>query len=260
MIITLTSDFGIKDNSVAIAKGLILKHLPQATLIDISHQVLPFNLNHCFYIIQSAFRNFPKDTIHLSLFDILQYKDIKTLLCHQDGQYLISTDNGLLPSIFEKEENATYYQIPVIADGYYQWIESCAQYISSHHTNLIKDLSLVEPIKGAEIIQPVFYDNIIECNVLHIDQYENIVLNVTQDTFEQKRAGRKFKISYLRDHLVEKIAPNYYQANNGDLICRFNHSGYMELSVYKGKASSLISVESYYAERLFSSKVKIEFI
>lgn len=260
MIITLTSDFGTKDNSVAIAKGLILKHLPQANIVDISHHVLPFNLNHCFYMLQSAYRNFPKDTIHISLFDILQYDDINTLLCNQLDQYLISTDNGLLPSIFEKEENVNFYEVPIKATGFYQWIEQCAQFIAKNQNNLLQNLYTTTPIKGAKIIHPVIYENVIECSVLHIDQYENIILNITEETFEKHRAGRNFQITYLREHLVGKISPYYYKVNNGDLICRFNQSGYMELSVFEGKASSLISIESYYAERLFSSKVKIEFI
>jgi S-adenosylmethionine hydrolase len=64
-IITLTTDFGIKDHFTANIKGAILSELPEANIIDISHQISPFNILEAAYIIQNSYKSFPTNTIHI---------------------------------------------------------------------------------------------------------------------------------------------------------------------------------------------------
>ena len=64
-IITLTSDWGIKDHYLASVKGAILKQIPEARIIDISHHIPPHDLSQAAFIIKNCYRDFPPGTIHI---------------------------------------------------------------------------------------------------------------------------------------------------------------------------------------------------
>ena len=59
-IVTLTTDFGHKDYSVSVIKGALLQQLPDLTIVDISHQISPYNVSETAYILKNAFRAFPE--------------------------------------------------------------------------------------------------------------------------------------------------------------------------------------------------------
>lgn len=77
-IITITTDFGLKDYSLAAVKGSILKELPDARLVDISHDIRPFDLKETAFIIKNAYPNFPAGTVHIIGVDALPDKNKKT--------------------------------------------------------------------------------------------------------------------------------------------------------------------------------------
>ena len=64
-IITLTSDFGYKDHSVATLKGKLLSIDAALQIVDISHEIAPYNIEEAAYIFKSAYREFPPGSIHL---------------------------------------------------------------------------------------------------------------------------------------------------------------------------------------------------
>ena len=69
-IITLTTDYGLKDHFVGALKGKIISEYSEATIIDISHDIDPFNILEASYIIGAAFSSFPKGTVHIIGVDI----------------------------------------------------------------------------------------------------------------------------------------------------------------------------------------------
>ena len=64
-IITLTTDYGLKDHFVGALKGKILSEFSEAKIVDISHQIDPFNTAEASYIISASYKSFPKGTVHL---------------------------------------------------------------------------------------------------------------------------------------------------------------------------------------------------
>ena len=64
-IITLTTDFGTKDHSVAAVKGAIYSELKNITIVDISHEIAPFNIVEAGYIINNSYQSFPEGSIHI---------------------------------------------------------------------------------------------------------------------------------------------------------------------------------------------------
>ena len=101
--ITLMSDFGLQDASVASAKGILMQYAPAIPIVDISHLIEPYHLQQAAYILASAYRNFPEGTCHVLLFDVFAEKDPRLLLCEKDGHYFLAPDNGILALAFSAE-------------------------------------------------------------------------------------------------------------------------------------------------------------
>ena len=95
-IITLITDFGTKDHFVAKIKGAIISDLPQASIVDISHQISPFNIMEAAYVIENSYQHFPEKTIHIIGVDSEKTPENLHLVVKLNGQYFICADNGVL--------------------------------------------------------------------------------------------------------------------------------------------------------------------
>ncbi len=104
-LITLTTDYGTNDHLVGTLKGVILKINPEATIVDITHNVAPFDLLDAALAIGSAYSYFPPRTIHVVVVDPGVGTERRPLLVTAENQYFVSPDNGVLSVIYEREEN-----------------------------------------------------------------------------------------------------------------------------------------------------------
>lgn len=260
MIITLLSDFGYQDNFIAVAKGVLLQELPVARLIDLNHEVEPYHLLQCSYLLKSAYSDFPPRTIHLSLFDIMNQNPAALLVTRIGEQYIISADNGLLPLTFDGSLGKVYISDKTVKT-YLDWLYLAAGFIKELEQNDfgLDRLTVLEPKVHPSQLKAVIKDNAIECQVIHIDRYENVVINITKDKFEALRQGRKFRILIVRD-TVTHISNDYTDVPIGDRLCLFNSAGYMEIAINQGKASSLLGLRLHSERQLVYQNIKIEFL
>src|SRR5208283_5619528 len=95
-MITLTSDFGLKDPYVAEMKGVILTINPKATLIDISHEVEKFNIRMAAFILASATQYFPQGAVHLAVVDPEVGTQRRAILIQTKKSFFVEPDNGIL--------------------------------------------------------------------------------------------------------------------------------------------------------------------
>ena len=98
-----------------------------------------------------------------------------------------------------------------------------------------------------------------ECQVIHIDRYENVVINVTKQQFEDIGKGRNFRISFMRDEEITEISTHYHNVKPGEKLCRFNNNGYLEIAINRGQAASLFGLTLYREQHLFYNTIKIFF-
>ena len=95
-IITLTTDFGIKDFHVSKIKGLLNIELDNPKIIDISHEISPFNIIEGAYVIKNAYQNFPRGSIHIINIDAEKNPDQSHLVVHMDEHFFICADLSLI--------------------------------------------------------------------------------------------------------------------------------------------------------------------
>ena len=125
--------------------------------------------------------------------------------------------------------------------------------------HISKDLPFNEvgiPIK--EIVeritfQPVISSSQIRGSVIHIDKYENVVVNISRKLFEQIWEERGYEITFRRNNPIVKIYSNYYDVPIGETLCRFNSADFLEISINMGKASSMLGLK-------IEDTVQIDFI
>lgn len=260
--VTLLSDFGLRDASVAAAKGVLMQHLPGVQLIDISHDVEPFHLQQAAYLLMAAARNFAPGTCHILLLDIFSEKAPRLLLCEHEGQYYLAPDNGILPLAFGIEPADTWTCYELKADfTFREWLEQVGSMAAKLQTTTPAQLKLphCKLKQASHHWLPKVSENMVECHVMHVDRYENVVLNITKEQFDACAKGRPFRIVFARDEELSQLSTHYYNVGKGVKLCRFNATGYLEIAINHDKASSLFGLKLYHERNMMYHRVKIRF-
>ena len=242
---TLLSDFGLQDASVAIAKGILMQHSPTGQIIDISHEVQPFHLGQAAYLLGAAYKNFPAGTCHLLLFDVFSEPEIKLILSEYEGQYFLSADNGLLTAALGQVPDNTWlcYELNR-SDTFNDWLHAAGKVINRLSSQQPKELGLqAYTLKNKpKNTQPASEDGGLKCEVIHIDHFENVVINFTREQLASLGEGKMFRMQFVGVEEINEISNNYSDVRPGYKLCRFNSSGYLELCINRGKAASLFGL------------------
>ena len=98
-IVTLMTDFGNKDYAVAAVKGAILSLVEDPQIVDISHQITPYNPTEAAYVLKNAYKTFPKGSIHIIGVESEKNPENQHLAMFFDGHYFIGADNGIFAMI-----------------------------------------------------------------------------------------------------------------------------------------------------------------
>jgi len=260
--ITLLSDFGLQDASVASAKGILMQYVPASAIVDITHEVAPFHTQQAAYLLEAAYKNFSKGSCHILLFDIFSEKVPRLLLCEKDGHYFLSPDNGLLSVAFGLAFDNVWNCFELKSPGTFSdWLHKAGEIAGRLQTNKATELQLpfcelaIAPLH----CRPITNEHSAECQVIHIDRYENVVINFTRRQFDDIGQGRTFRIQYMRDEEITDISTHYHDVKEGDRLCRFNKSGYLEICINRGKAASLLGLRLYREHNLMYNTIKIFF-
>ncbi|MEY2905139.1 MAG: hypothetical protein RJA52_1155 [Bacteroidota bacterium] len=242
-IITLTSDYGEKDYHVSVIKGALLSVNKKIQIVDISHQIENYNIVEAAFILQNAWRSFPKGTIHLVTVNNRPDPLIDFIAVEKNGHFFIGPDNGIFSIVFE-EIPGNIYVLPNEGDeparlrGYFAYAVGHLtsgrplHEIGMPHKNPVERLTF----------QPVTGPSSIRGSVIYIDNFGNVVINITRRLFEQVGNHRNFKLYVKRNEPITEIHKQYFDVPIGEVLCRFNSLGFIELAGNMAKASNLLGL------------------
>lgn len=261
-IITLTTDYGNKDYSVSELKAKIYNEISDVRIVDISHNISPFNLTEAAYIIKSAYRHFPKESIHIIGIESELTPENAHIAMKFDNNYFIGADNGVFSMIIDDFKADSIVEIN-IHKNYNNTISANDVFVKVA-THISRDGKLevigknIDSIKEIKDIKPVISNdnNQIIGSVIYIDNYGNVVTNITEKIFNEISKSRAFTI-YARNVKFDKIYNNYSDAidysipkekreEDGKKIALFNNLGYLELSIYKSNPSTVGSASTLF--------------
>ncbi|TYP96265.1 hypothetical protein C7447_10815 [Tenacibaculum adriaticum] len=263
-LITLTTDFGTKDHFVGAVKGAIYSELPDAKIVDITHHISPFSITETAYILKNTYKSFPKGTIHIIGVDSELSIENKHIALILDEHYFICPDNGLISMIASEVNPTRIFEINI-----HDRIESSFPVLDIFvkvATHIARGGSLsvigkeIQSYKKTIEIQPKVNQaqTIISGGVIYIDNYGNVITNISKKIFNEIGKGRDFKIT-ARRYTFDKILNKYNEIVNfdsndirqfdGNKLALFNSAGFIEIAIYRsnlktvGGASSLLGLD-----------------
>ncbi len=263
-IITLTTDFGLKDPYVGALKGTIFSKIPDITIVDISHQISPFNAMEAAYVIRNAYESFPEGSIHIIGVDIEQTPEKKHIVALINNHYFICPDNGIISLIAADNPLQKVVEITIHNKVVDRSAMATFVFVASHIAKGGALEILGKPLSSIVIsreMQPFIHENTgkIIGSVVYIDNYGNIISNITRDLFQVFRKERDFEVLASR-YVFNKIHDTYSgfvdfsidkqsRYDDGKKLALFNQSGFLEIALYRsnlttvGGASSLLGLK-----------------
>lgn len=245
-IITLTTDFGLSDHYVGTIKGVILSRCPQATIVDITHELPPFSILAGAYAISQAASFFPSQTIHVIVVDPGVGTERKAILAEAGNQLFVAPDNGLLTLILDRDKGAVVREITNRS----LWLDSPSQ--TFHGRDVFSPVAaflgsgkakpedvgpiLNHPERFRDIsprqIQPGVWEGV----VLSTDHFGNLITNFLSST-----SGSRFIIDVNR-HQIKRFHKTFGEAPPGLPFIYHGSSGYVEVGINQQSAAHELGV------------------
>jgi S-adenosylmethionine hydrolase len=242
-VITLTTDFGTTDHFVGTMKGVISGIAPRASLVDITHEILPYDINEAAFVIAQAWRYFPKGTIHLVVIDPGVGSERRPILCEAAGQFFIAPDNGVLSMIYDAEP----HKVRAITNQKFMRKEVSRTFhgrdvfapAAAHLARGTDPGKFGKPIRDyirSFILKPqqIGRDNWTGV-ILKVDRFGNLITNLHIDDF----AGVKTRPFELRIGLerIRRLALTYSETAIGEVFAIVGSSGYLEIAANQASAA-----------------------
>lgn len=271
-VITLTTDMGLKDQYVAILKGRIYSHFPEVQIVDISHNVNPFDLVQASYYMRSSYKHFPTGTVHVMTVNCEPVLNMHTgnytgfpSIMEFNGHYFVASDNGFFSLFLGEEKPARFWHLDDVMSQ-----PNALRFTASHilipaackiaqgidissfateETNYIKSI----------VQRPTLEQFTIKGNVMHIDYYGNAITNISKSDFSKFDSSDPFIIYFnQRKDYIDQISPSYSSVNPGEKVAIFNQDDLLEIAINKGA-----NVRSGGASRLLgfhvNDSIRVEF-
>jgi len=261
-IVTLTTDWGIKDHYLASVKGSLLKNIPDVQIVDISHGIPAFDINQASYILKSCFHDFPEGSIHLIGVNSDASPKFPHVAVKYDNHYFIGADNGVFSLMFNKKPEA------IVALEIIQATEKYTFSTKDVFIEATKQLIEGKPIEELgfqrdELTKMMSFEPVVEKDsdgsvsiigkVIYVDQYENAITNINRDLFDEQGKKRAFKISFNSfKNIISTISETYSDVSVSEACALFDSNNLLEIAVNQGNAGSLLGL--YY-----DTKIRISF-
>ncbi|MDL2227310.1 SAM-dependent chlorinase/fluorinase [Bacteroidales bacterium OttesenSCG-928-K03] len=246
-IITLLTDFGNKDHYVAAIKGTIFSRLPDVNIVDISHDITPFNTREAAFVLSNSYKFFPKGTIHIIGVNSEASIETPHILVKADDQFFICADNGILPIVFYNKEVSIYeidfiQESPVFTFSTKDVFAEIAILIAAGE-NYSQYLRKQEGFKKNYItFQPIINGDILQGHILLIDNYQNIITNITKEIFQNFVKKSPYEI-LVTSNKIGKISTGYSDAKEADIVVLFGSHGYLEVAMNKSNGAELLGID-----------------
>ena len=260
--ITLTTDFGYKDFSIAITKANIYNSIKDVIIVDVSHQISPFNNTEAAYILKNSYKSFPQGSIHIIGVESELTPENSHLVMSFNNHFFIGANNGIFSLITESlkpdkivEINihnniiSTFPMIDVFVKVAKHIVSNGSLDVIGKEIKDIKQLTEIKPVINQKKDQ-------ILGSVIYIDNYGNVITNITKKIFNEIGKSRPFTIEARRIKF-KKIYSSYSQAidfsikrkkreEDGKKLALFNSAEHLELAIYKSNPETVGSANSLF--------------
>ncbi len=248
--IVLLTDFGYEDHFTGVLKGVIATIAPNATVIDLSHDIVPQNILQASFLLSVSVGFFPEQSIFCVIVDPEVGSDRKALCIKTRHYYFIGPDNGVLWETARADgietmvelNNSEFFLDRLSATFHGRDVFSP---VAAHLWQDMDNFSRLGPetdkCKLVNLPLPEKKGNSIELTILYIDRFGNLTLNITHESF-QKIAGQRLFSLYTETGLINRVFKAYALADDETPFLVAGSSGYMEVAVKDGNAAGKLGI------------------
>lgn len=242
-VITLTTDFGTSDYFAGAMKGVVVALAPAARLIDITHEIAPFNILEAALVISQAAPYFPKGTIHLVVVDPGVGSDRRALLAEAGGQFFVAPDNGVLSMVFArgphkvreisnaklalKDVSRTFHGRDIFAPAAAHLARGVRP---AQFGKVIQDYVRIDAMEPAETAP-----NAWRGTILKADRFGNLITNFHVDEFFAIKTN-PFVVR-VGGAQIRRLALTFSDTEPGELAVVVGSSGYLEIVANQASAA-----------------------
>jgi hypothetical protein len=253
-VITLTTDFGLRDPFVGIMKGVILNINPDVHIVDISHNISPHNIFEASLIISMSYKYFPKETIHVVVVDPGVGSGRRPILIVTEDHYFVGPDNGIFTPILEQTSphflkvihlTSTHHFLPLKGSTFHgrDIFAPVAAWLS-RGIDIFKFGEEITDYVKIPTMKSTIEDRTVNGYVIIIDTFGNAITNITKADIERlSPALSRDKMTILYKDSMIRIVDFYEEARDSGLSCLINSFGNLELFTYKGSASRRFNIK-----------------
>jgi len=250
-IITLTTDYGTNDHLVGTLKGVILKINPEVTIVDITHNVTPYDLLDGALAIGSSYSYFPARTIHLVVVDPGVGTDRRPLLVNADNQYFIAPDNGVLSLVYERSQqdllvrhaNVDHYYLQPVSKTFHgrdvfapiaAWLAKGWQPASMGDE--------ITDFKKFAMPRPKAADGVTKGVVLRVDTFGNLITNFRAEDLPADAMENGSLQLQVGSQTVSRLVDTFANGNPGEPFAYIGSNGFVEIGVNRSSAAKSLGV------------------
>jgi S-adenosyl-L-methionine hydrolase (adenosine-forming) len=244
-LITLTTDFGLRDPFVGIMKGVILSINPEAKLVDLTHQVEPFDVMDGALALAQSYPFFPPGTIHVVVVDPGVGSERRPILVATPTHHFVGPDNGVFSLVFDREPSfrvrhitaECYFREPVSQTFHGRDVFApVAAWLSKGLAldtvgGLITDYVRVAVAKP-ERVSP----SVIRGEVLRVDKFGNLITNFGPAHLPEQGSLR-FLVNKSR---VTRLVSSYAEGRGNGVIAIVGSAGFIEIAAYQASAAEVL--------------------
>ena len=259
--LVLTTDFGLTDPYVGVMKGVILSINPRASIIDLTHQIQPQNLQQALFLLGNNHKFFPKESIHLVVVDPGVGTDRKAILLITPDAAFLAPDNGVLSGVLADYQGSTpegldlapvppqctayqltnsdYWRHPVSSTFHGRDIFAP---VAAHLSLGIDPASVGEPL--TELVwlatpKPTMDGPRIIGQVLYADHFGNLITNIPESML---KGGGAVQVE-VKGYRIKGLSKTFHDDTEtapGQPLALLGSNGYLEIAVREGSAADLI--------------------
>ncbi|RME40600.1 MAG: hypothetical protein D6788_02995 [Planctomycetota bacterium] len=245
-IITLITDYGLRDGYTAALKGVILTLAPQVRIVDVTQEIEPFDVQHGAFVLRQVWNWFPPETIHLVVVDPGVGTMRPILLGRYEGRYVIAPDNGLITFVHRSFRTEAMY-----------WVENRELFLAdlsstfhgrdmmapaaAHLAAGVPPRMFGRPADRVELL-PIPWraeerGGVLEGRVLHVDRFGTLVTNVHRDQLERRKGSVERWRVFVNGDCIGPIRATFADGREGEMLALIGGGGFLEIAVNRGRAA-----------------------
>ena len=252
-IITITTDFGMESWFVGTMKGAIKRICPDCELVDITHNIRRFNVHEAAFSVLNSYPYFPRDAIHVVVVDPGVGSSRIGMAAESSAGCFVGPDNGVFSYVTEREKD---FRAAALENPKYMLPEVSSTFHgrdifapAAAHLALGVPLGefgpvIEQPIRLKRSVPARLGDRELVGHIIYIDHFGNCISDLRKEDVHDcaGELPRRIKLS-IRDNVITRISSSYSEGREGELICLFGSSGFLEFGVYKGNAEQQFTIE-----------------